>query len=220
VITKRKYKKTQGVGINYCASTKKSRRSQCIVSSSFIMGKCHQIFKSLIYVSKKHISENKFKTKTELAIQIFSKFENFIFSKKGDIKKFIVLIDGVYTNSQIIKYIESSGMKGYIGRYSKGRNIFYNNKKMLLKEYISSLSINDFSKINLNENEKYIQAYIFDEELMEKFIISKMSIENWNKSEFLTPNDLDKIYEESFNPEKNNNFNYKYLYFIILFGYS
>jgi hypothetical protein len=158
VITKRKYKKTQGVGINYCASTKKSRRSQCIVSSSFIMGKCHQIFKSLIYVSKKHISENKFKTKTELAIQIFSKFENFIFSKKGDIKKFIVLIDGVYTNSQIIKYIESSGMKGYIGRYSKGRNIFYNNKKMLLKEYISSLSINDFSKINLNENEKYIHT--------------------------------------------------------------
>jgi len=122
------------------------------------MGKCHQIFKSLIYVSKKHIAERKFKTKTELAIKIFSKFENFILSKKGEINKFIVLIDGGYTNSQIIKYIESSGMKGFIGRYSKGRKILYNNKEMLLKEYISTLSIKDFYKIKLNENEKYLHT--------------------------------------------------------------
>lgn len=128
------------------------------MSSSFIMGKCHQIFKSLIYVSKKHIAERKFKTKTELAIKIFSKFENFILSKKGEINKFIVLIDGGYTNSQIIKYIESSGMKGFIGRYSKGRKILYNNKEMLLKEYISTLSIKDFYKIKLNENEKYLHT--------------------------------------------------------------
>ena len=158
MLTKRKYKKTQGVGINYCGSTKKSRRSQCIVSSSFIMGKCHQIFKSLIYVSKKHIAERKFKTKTELAIKIFSKIENFVLAKKGAINKFVVLIDGGYTNSQIIKYIESSGMKGFIGRYSKGRKIFLENKEMLLKEYILSLSIKDFSKINFNENEKYIHT--------------------------------------------------------------
>lgn len=158
VVTKRKYKKTQGVGINYCGSTKKSRRSQCIVSSSFIMGKSHQIFKSLIYVSKKHIAVRKFKTKTELAVKIFSKFENFILYKKGEIEKYIVLIDGGYTNSQIMKYIENSSLKGFIGRYSKGRKICLENKEILLKEYISTLSIKDFKKINIDENEKFIHT--------------------------------------------------------------
>jgi len=122
------------------------------------MGKCHQIFKSLIYVTKKHISENKFKTKTELAIKIFSKFGLFIQSQKGPIEKFIVLIDGGYTSSPIMKYIKNSSMKGFIGRYSKGRRILLSNSEILLKNYISTLSLKDFIKINIGENEKLIHT--------------------------------------------------------------
>lgn len=158
MISKRKFKKTQGVGINYCASTKKSRRSQSIVSSSFIMGKCHQIFKSLMYVSKKHISEMKFRTKTELGLKIFAKFERFITSQKGALNKFIVLIDGGYTNSQVMNYVKNSSMKGFIGRYSKGRKIIFSNTEMLLKTYILQLSLKDFSKINVDGKEKLIHT--------------------------------------------------------------
>ncbi len=65
-------------------------------------------------------------------------------------------------------------------------------------------------------NEKYIQAYIFDKELMEKFIVSKMSIENWNNCEFLTSDDLDKIYQERFNSKNLNNYKYNYYNIFLL----
>lgn len=157
-ISKRKYKKTQGVGVNYCGSTKKSIRSQCVVSSSFIMGQCHQVFKSLIYITKKYISEEKFKTKTELGIKILKKFETFINSQKFQINKFIVLIDGGYTNTHIMDHIEKSKIKGFIGRYAKGRKIITSESEMLLKKYISTLSLNNFKKINIYENEKLIHT--------------------------------------------------------------
>ena len=98
------------------------------------MGKCHQIFKSLIYISKKHIVKRRFQTKTELAIKIFSKFESFILSKKGLLHKFIVLVDGGYTNTQVMNYVENSSLARFIGRYAKGRKIYIENTELLLKE--------------------------------------------------------------------------------------
>jgi CO dehydrogenase/acetyl-CoA synthase epsilon subunit len=161
-IPKRKYKKTQGVGVNYCASIKKSTRSHCIVSSSFLMGEIHHVFKSLFYVGKKYICLNDFKTKNELAIKLFNKFENYIFAQKGDIKKFIVLIDGGYTNTKVMSYINSSNLKGFIGRYSKGRKLVLGGKYLKLSEYISTLLLKDFKKIIINDIEKYVHEIVCD----------------------------------------------------------
>lgn len=63
LLKKRKNKKTQAVGYNYCHDAKKARKSQCIVSSSCLINKFHIPFKHAFYVGKKYISKIKFKKK-------------------------------------------------------------------------------------------------------------------------------------------------------------
>lgn len=122
------------------------------------MGNCHQIFKSLAYIGKKYICLRKFKTKTELAIKLLHKFTNFINSQNGKVNKFIVLIDGGYTNSPVMQAIASTPMKGFIGRYAKGRKIYVNGEEILLKNYIASLTLQNFKKVTSGETEKLIHV--------------------------------------------------------------
>jgi hypothetical protein len=58
---KRKNKKTQAVGYNFCHDAKKARKSQCVVSSSCLINGFHFPFKHIFYVGMKYISEAKFK---------------------------------------------------------------------------------------------------------------------------------------------------------------
>jgi len=58
---KRKNKKTQGVGYNFCHDAKKARKSQCVVSSSCLINGFHIPFKHAFYVGSKYISKAKFK---------------------------------------------------------------------------------------------------------------------------------------------------------------
>ena len=129
------------------------------------MGEIHHIFKSLFYIGRKYICSNKFETKNELAIKIFTKFENYNFTQKGEIEKFIVLIDGGYTNTKIMSHIVCSKMKGFIGRYSKGRNIIFEGKPIKLSEYISPLVLKDFRKIITNGVEKLVHEIKCDVDL-------------------------------------------------------
>ena len=45
---------------------------------------------------------------------------------------------------------------------------------------------------------KYIRAYIFDKNIMEKFIIAKISKKSWNYVNSLTKKDIKKIYNNRF----------------------
>jgi hypothetical protein len=60
---KRKNKKTQGAGYNFCHDAKKARKSQCVVSSSCLINGFHIPFKHAFYVGLKYISKTKFKKK-------------------------------------------------------------------------------------------------------------------------------------------------------------
>ena len=60
---KRKNKKTQAAGYNFCHDAKRSRKSQCVVSSSCIINSFHIPFKHAFYVGLKYIKERKFKKK-------------------------------------------------------------------------------------------------------------------------------------------------------------
>lgn len=57
---KRKNKKTQGAGYNFCHDAKKARKSQCVVSSSCLINNFHIPFKHAFYVGLKYISKSKF----------------------------------------------------------------------------------------------------------------------------------------------------------------
>jgi hypothetical protein len=61
IFKKRKNKKTQAAGYNFCHDAKKARRSQCIVSSSCLINGFHIPFKHAFYVGLKYISQRKFK---------------------------------------------------------------------------------------------------------------------------------------------------------------
>jgi len=68
---KRKNKKTQSAGYNYCHDAKKARKSQCVVSSSCLINGFLIPFKHAFYVGFKYISENKFKKKLKLLWILF-----------------------------------------------------------------------------------------------------------------------------------------------------
>ena len=151
---KKKYKKSQGVGVNYDSYSKSARRSQCLVMSSFIINGFHGIFKSMFYVTKKHIAPRLFKTKPLMAVDLLTRFSKFIKENKLIKFKWIVLIDGGYTNAMLMQYLASSVFEGFIGRYSKGRNIFYRGEKILLKKFISTLTLDNFKEIVINGEKK------------------------------------------------------------------
>jgi hypothetical protein len=161
VFSKRKYKKTEGVGINYCGSTKKAFRSQCVVSSSCLIGDYHFIFKSLFYIGKKYICSKRFQTKTQLAISLFSRFEKFIKKYKSTAQTCIALLDGGYTNSHTITAIKNSSVfKGFIGKFHYGRNMFINNTTIKLKDYLGQLTLKDFIKLEINGTQKYVHEVL------------------------------------------------------------
>jgi hypothetical protein len=116
------------------------------------------LFKSLVFVGKKYISTKKFSTKTSLAIKLLHKFKSFIVSQKENIPRVIVLVDGGYTNQFTMNAIVQTGMKGFIGRYSKGRKIFLNNQEILLNDYIAGLSLKDFNRIDCDGSKKLIHT--------------------------------------------------------------
>jgi hypothetical protein len=61
IFKKRKNKKTQAAGYNFCHDAKKARKSQCVVSSSCLINGFHIPFKHAFYVGSKFISQRKFK---------------------------------------------------------------------------------------------------------------------------------------------------------------
>lgn len=67
---KRKNKKTQAAGYNFCHDAKKSRKSQCVVSSSCLVNGFHIPFKHAFYVGLKYISKIKFKKKRILRLTL------------------------------------------------------------------------------------------------------------------------------------------------------
>lgn len=161
VFSKRKYKKTEGVGVNYCGSSKKTLRSQCVVSSSCLIGNYHFIFKSLFYIGKKYICRKQFQTKTQLAISLFSRFENFVKKYNSTAKMCIALLDGGYTNSYTINAIKNSIVfKGFIGKFHYGRNIIVNNTSIKLKDYVTQLTLENFIKLDVNGTQKYVHEVL------------------------------------------------------------
>ena len=57
----------------------------------------------------------------------------------------------------VMHYLANSSFIGFIGRYSKGRNIYIEGQKFLLKTYISTLDIADFEEILVDGNKKLIK---------------------------------------------------------------
>lgn len=156
VFSKKKHKKTKGVGLNYCGASHKVKRSQCVVSSSCLIGDYHFIFKSLFYVGKKFTSLKKFQTKTKLAVNLFSKFEKFMTKYHNSVNSCIALLDGGYTNeATMTSIIKSSYFKGFIGRFNIGRKLYFSEKSIKLKEYLKTLTLNDFKIIDVNGVKKY-----------------------------------------------------------------
>ena len=82
-VKKRKNKKTQGAGYNYSHETGGARKSQCIVSSSMIRNGTHIPYKHQFYVGKKYISKNKFRKKTDMAIDLMGRFSSDMDKKKS-----------------------------------------------------------------------------------------------------------------------------------------
>jgi len=154
---KKKHKKTQGASINYCSEVGKSAWSQCIVMSSFIFNNIHVVYKSMVYVGEKYIAPRKFKKKTVMCVNLLTRFSEFVASSSALEPNFICLIDGGYTCSMVMHYLANSSFIGFIGRYSKGRNIYLEGQKILLKTYIQTLTIADFEEILVDGSKKLIK---------------------------------------------------------------
>lgn len=162
VFKKKKHKKTQGTGINYCQHSQSARRSQCFVMSSFLLNNVHTVFKTMSYVGERFIAKRLFKTKTTLALELLNRFAGFIEQHALKHYTWICLIDGGYTNSKVLQYIVGSCFAGFIGRYSKGRSVFIEGKKILLKKYIASLNIKQFKKVEIEGEIKLVFELMCD----------------------------------------------------------
>lgn len=158
LLKKSKNKKTQAAGYNFCHEAGKARKSQCIVSSSALINSFHMPFKHCFYVGEKYTSKRKFKKKTDIAASLLSRFNKWAAEKK--IAPSICLVDGGYTSKKIItQVLGSSSFEGFIGRFNKGRNITTQTYSGLLKNYISSLSIEkDFGPHMVNGAKKLIHS--------------------------------------------------------------
>ena len=85
------------------------------------------------------------------------KISKFVISNSLTSYRWICLIDGGYTCQKIMKYVSSSIYNGFIGRYSKGRNIFIDGMTIKLKDYMKKLSVNDFDRILIDGVYKYVK---------------------------------------------------------------
>lgn len=93
-------------------------------------------------------------------MDIACRFNKWALSKK--IAPSICLIDGFYTNKKIIECVlKQKAFNGFVGRFSKGRNIKTENFNGLLRSYIKTLDIKkDFKQYNINDKEKLIHELI------------------------------------------------------------
>jgi hypothetical protein len=93
-------------------------------------------------------------------LDIACRFNEWALSKK--IVPSICLIDGFYTNRKIIECVlKQKAFKGFIGRFSKGRNIKTEGFNSLLRSYIKNLDIKkDFKQYNIDDKEKLIHELV------------------------------------------------------------
>jgi hypothetical protein len=107
-------------------------------------------------MSGQNLSAKESLKKTDIALDIAGRFNKWALEKM--IAPSICLIDGSYTNKKIIELIlKSTTFKGFVGRFSKGRNITINNFSGLLKTYINSLVLNkDFKPYEVHGKEKLV----------------------------------------------------------------